>query len=581
MMEAVDSNFALRPAAAACESREQPRTGPIYRDIRQYLAELERRDLLVRVKRLTNKDTEVMPLVRWQFRGIEQSQRKGWLFENLTDSRGRTFDGSVAVGIAGASPQVYAAAMGLQSPDEINSKWRYAQEHPIAPIEVSRDRASVKEVVIIGKDIVATGGIDQFPVTITNPGTDVSAYFSCPIWITRDPESGVYNVGTYRVMVKAADRAGVMMLFGQDGRLHWQKARAMGKPLEAVLCLSPIPALALCSATKLLQPEYEVAGALNGAPLELVKAETVDLLIPAAAEIAIEGRIRTDILELEGPFGEYGGYTGAQDYQMLFEVTAISHRRSPVLQAFISEMPPSESSCIRKFGFEGSLLHVLKTKAPQVAAVNFFETIGGSAQVVALTVRSKPGMGEAWPALHAVASAFRAGLKWIIAVNEDIDIADMESVFWAMTWRVQPHRDIKIKRGRWTDLDPSAAPVGAKFIDRVYPGGLGGSQILIDATLKWPYPPVSLPAREHMEHARAIWEELGLPKLTPRKPWFGYDLGFWPESWDRATRLATAGRYLETGEEFRSSRTDSSYFFANKFAILLSFIARVVDRLRR
>ena len=182
------------------------KSGPIYRDIREYLAELDRRGLLIKVKRLMNKDTEVMPLVRWQFRGLDQSQRKGWLFENLTDSRGRKFDGSVAVGIAGSSPQVYAAAMGLESPKGVAAKWLSAMTNPIQPVEVARDQAPVKEVVITGEDIVKSSGIDLFPVTVTNPGTDVSAYFSAPIWITRDPETDVYNVGTYRVMVKAALR---------------------------------------------------------------------------------------------------------------------------------------------------------------------------------------------------------------------------------------------------------------------------------------------------------------------------------------------------------------------------------------
>lgn len=534
---------------------------PTYRDIREYLSELERRDLLIRVDRVTNKDTEVMPLVRWQFRGLQQSQRKGWLFENLTDSRGRCFDASVAVGICGASPSVYATALGVASAGEINLKWLDALTHPLPPIEVSADAAPVKDVVITGDRIVSTGGIDQFPVTVTNPGTDVSAYFSCPVWVTRDPETGVYNVGTYRVMVKAPDRAGVMMLYGQDSRIHWEKARALGRPLEAVLCLSPIPALALCSATKLRQPEYEVAGALNGAPLEVVRAETVDSLIPATAEIAIEGRFRTDVLEMEGPFGEYGGYAGTQDYQLLFEVTAISHRRRPVLQAFISEMPPSESSCIRKFGFEGVLLLELSRRIPHLARVNFFE-FAGSSQVLAIALRRDHDRGEAWLALRVAGSAVNmSGLKWIVAVDDDIDITDLESVFWAMAWRVQPHRDVQIQRGRPTDLDPSAAPVAATVTERSYPEGLGGSQILIDATMKWAYPPVSLPNRQHMEHARAIWEnELCLPALTPRIPWFGYDLGYWPDSWDRATKRAMASRYLETGEEFRVLRTKSTYY---------------------
>ena len=534
-----------------------------YADVRQYLDELDRRGLLVRVDRKTNKDTEIMPLVRWQFRGLPQDQRKGWLFSNVTDSRGRAFDGSVAVAILGASPAVYAAAMGAGSPAGIAGKWAQAQRSPVAPREVDAADAPVKEVKILGGDIVSSGGVDSFPVTITNPGSDASAYFSAPVWITKDPETGVYNAGTYRVMVKAADRLGFMMLSGQDARAHWQKARALGKPLEAVLILSPPPALSLCGANKLDISEYDAAGAINGAPLDLVKAETVDLLIPATAEIAIEGRLRTDILEREGPFGEYGGYVGAQDYQMVFEVSGITHRKSPVLQAFISEMPPSESSCLRKAGFEGFVMAELRPKVPSLRKVTFFE-MGGSAQALAITLHD-PEPGEAWDALRTAAAARNgAWCKWVIALDDDIDAEDLDSVLWALSFRVQPHRDVQTQRGRNTDLDPSGASVDDNFAARTYPDGLGGSQILIDATRAWAYPPVSLPSKDLMENARKIWEELKLPELTPRVPWHGYELGYWPDSWNQAVERAVRGEYLKTGEEFREYRTLSSYFETGK-----------------
>ena len=151
-------------------------------------------------------------------------------------------------------------------------------------------------MVIVGNDIVASGGIDKFPVTVTNPGTDVSAYFSCPIWITRDPETGVYNVGTYRVMVKAPDRAGVMMLTGQDSRVHWDKARCPGPATRG----GPLP-LARAGAVA-VQREQALPARVRRrrcsqrCPLEVVQAETVDVLIPATAEIAIEGRFFTDVL---------------------------------------------------------------------------------------------------------------------------------------------------------------------------------------------------------------------------------------------------------------------------------------------
>jgi 4-hydroxy-3-polyprenylbenzoate decarboxylase len=145
-------------------------------------------------------------------------------------------------------------------------------------------------------------------------------------------------------------------------------------------------------------------------------------------------------------------------------------------------------------------------------------------------------------------------------VDDDIDATDLDSVLWALAWRVQPHRDIQIQRGRNTDLDPSGAPVGDSFANRTYPGGLGGSQIMIDATRGWAFPPVSLPSQDLMENAKKIWAELELPELTPRVPWHGYELGYWPDSWAQAAERALRGEYLTTGEEYRKLRTKSSYF---------------------
>lgn len=530
-----------------------------YRDVREYLEELDRRGLLRRVSRSINKDTQVMPLVRWQFRGLEPEQRTGWLFENLTDSRGRSFDAQMAVAIVGASPEVYAAAMGVDSPDEIAAKWLECLENPIPPVTVAAADAPIKENIITGDDIVSSGGIDALPVPVVNPGTDSSAYFSAPIWIAKDPETGVYNAGTYRVMLKAADRTGVLMMSGQDERGFWEKARRLGKPLEAVLILTPPPSLSLCAVDKMNISEYDAAGALNGAPLELVQAETVDLLIPARAEIAIEGRVRTDILEMEGPFGEFGGYVGAEDYQMIFEVTAITHRNKPILQAFISEMPPSESSCLRKFGWEGFLEGELRTKSPNMRKVSILE-MSGSANIVVIEFH-QPAAGEVWNTLRAAASSRNfAAWKWVIGVDDDIDSNDLQSVMWALSWRVQPHKDVQIQRGRNTDLDPSGAPVEASFTDRTYPDGLGGSQIMIDATRNWAYPPVALPTKEFMDEAKEIWEELNLPTLTPHKPWHGYELGYLPDRWAVAAKRAVEGKYLETGEEYKKIRTKVSYF---------------------
>ena len=489
-------------------------------------------------------------------------QRKGWLFEKVTDSRGRDFDAKVAVSVIGASPRVYAVAMGAEDEGEIEAKWESAITHPIEPVVVDSSRAPVKENVIRGEDIAKSGGADSFPIPVVNPGTDPAAYFSAPVWITKDPATGVYNAGPFRSQVKAPDRLGVHISSGHDGRSHWFKARAKGEPLEAVLILSPDPTVSICSVSKLDQSEYVVAGALNGAPLPLVKAETVDMLIPANAEIAIEGKIRTDILEMEGPFGEFSGYTGPADYKFVFEVTGITHRTTPIVQVFISEMPPSESSMIRKFGREGPLRHELAAKVPSFKDVAILE-VGGTEEIGVVALHH-PQPGEAAQALHTAAAFNRKMFKWLIAVDDDINIRDLFSIWWAMSFRVQPHRDVEIQRGKNCGLDPSSAPSSSPLKERDYPDGQGGSRILIDATLKWAFTPVALPSREFMERAKDIWAELGLPKLTPKSPWFGYELGYWPEDWAEAARLAAEGRYLETGEKYAKLRTRASYMETSK-----------------
>ena len=127
-------------------------------------------------------------------------------------------------------------------------------------------------------------------------------------------------------------------------------------------------------------------------------------------------------------------------------------------------------------------------------------------------------------------------------------------MLWALAARVQPHKDVQIQRGRNTDLDPSGAPVEASFTDRTYPDGLGGSQIMIDATMNWAYPQVAPPAKKYMDDAKKIWEDgLKLPPLTSRKPWHGYELGYWPDKWAEWAHRATSGQYLETGEEYKKT----------------------------
>ena len=156
---------------------------------------------------------------------------------------------------------------------------------------------------------------------------------------------------------------------------------------------------------------------------------------------------------------------------------------------------------------------------------------------------------QPWQALHAV-NAFDPGLcKIIVTVDEDVDPRDPASVNWALSFRMQPHLDVLIAQGKTSNLDPSAAPPGVSTYESRFPKPRGTSAMLIDATRKWDYPPVSLPSKKFMENAKKIWEEENLPKLNPREPWHGYKLGYWPEEFEKEAEDAVNGDYIKTAEK--------------------------------
>ncbi|HLC26227.1 MAG TPA: UbiD family decarboxylase [bacterium] len=516
-----------------------------YRDLREFLQKLEEGGLLRTVQRPINKDLELMPVVRWQFRGnLPESARKAFLFKNVTDGRGNKYSMPVLVGGYAASRNIYALGM-MCSPEEIAAKWNDAQMHPVKPILL--ETGPVHEEVHLGAGLLNHGGIGEFPVPVSTPGLDNAPYLSNANWVTKDPETGERNLGNYRAMIKSATRTGVFS--GSHLFTHWKKCRAKGIPLQAAVVIGASPNIIYVGAGKPAYgtDEYAVAGGIAGEPVELVRCKTVDLEVPATAEIVFEGEIPTDSLEREAPFGEYTGYMGMNTMSPYFNVTCITHRRDAIYSAFISQFPPSESSVMRGIGREAAWFKLLRhdCNIAGVLRVAFHQTSGSGPYAV--IQMKKYGPGDAWQALHAAYSFNPPTVKFIIAVDEDIDPGDPDSVNWAMSFRVQPHRDIRIVEGRPAGLDVSAAPPDAPDSERAFPSPSGSSAALIDATRKFDYPPVALPRQEYMERARKIWEEEGWEKLNPKVPWHGYPLGYWTKEQEEEADLAIRGEYYRTG----------------------------------
>lgn len=529
-----------------------------YEDIREYLSVLEENGQLVRMRREINKDTELNALVKLQYRGLTEAERKAFLFENVTDSKGRKYTGTVATGISAGTLTIYA--LGLQTePPQIMNKWMQGRLNPIEPTVVPSGAAL--EEVHLGPSLLEHGGLYEFPIPIATPGFDGGPYFTAPCWVTKEPETGIVNVGTYRAQVKSPTRTGVMFArpwqhIGQ----HWEKCRKLGIPLEAAVVVGAIPVIGYVSVAKLAygENEFATAGGMIGEPVKLVKCRSVDLYVPATAEVVIEGKISTTEMEPEGPFGEALGYMGQMGMRYIFDVTCITHRRNPIWHSFCSQFPPSESSKIRGIAAEATYYKLLRHDLgmSEVKAVAVHEDTGSLGMVVISL--NKTDQQRVWQALEAISTAISgsiAATKLVVAIDDDIDPWDAGAVNWMMSFAMQPHRDCRIKAypareyHRWGIVDPSIiSPEEVVHPQALIQHPPQASHMLINATRKWPYPPHSLPQKEYMERALAIWQEENLPPLKLRTPWWGYSLGQWTSQDEKLAALAVSGEYERAGE---------------------------------
>jgi UbiD family decarboxylase len=509
------------------------------RDLRAHLEVLERHGKLVRVSRPIDKDTELHPLVRWQFRGLTEDKRRAFLFDHVTDQRGRRFDIPVVVGALAGSEEIYALGLGC-TPDQIFERWERALAAPIAPVLV--DSGPVQQVVHRGDALLEHGGLDEFPIPISTPGFDNAPYSNSAAWFTRDPETGIRNMGVYRGMIKSPTNTGVFCDSRGNTTAIWEKCNSRGIALEAAAVIgSPPPVYyAAIQIMPMGVDELGVAGALAGRPIELVRCQTVNLEVPAHAEIVVEGIIRTDVLEPEGSFGEAHGYCDPRTLSFTFEVTAITHRRDPLFLSILSQLTPSESSKTKQSGYETQALRHLRDNCGLAGVQRVSLTEDLLNRQCGVVVLRKQSPYEPMNALYALLT-MRQLPKVLIAVDEDVDPTNHTMLIWAMVNRSQPHRDFKIIHPRQMQFGPLSQVADGDNYDKQ------DSCVLIDATRKADLPPVSLPAREYMEHAKQIWEELGLPELQPRTPWYGYSLGHWPEEHQQEAELAVVGRYYETG----------------------------------
>lgn len=474
-------------------------TNSHYGDFRQYLTALKEMGLLRTVSVPVDKDWELSCIMRRIFRELPERDRYGVIFENV-----KGFKNHVAVGVCGASRKVYAAGLKTE-PDQIKHRWIKALTQPIEPKVVAT--GACKERILVGEKVDLTA----FPIPTWTPGLDSAPYITSASVITRDPEDGRYNVGTYRLQVKGKSRTGILILPEQHIGQHFKKYKLLGKAMPVAVAVGNDPALCMTAVAKIpyMMDEYTVTGGLRGAPLELVPCQTNDLLVPASSEIIIEGEIPLDELEDEGPFGEFTGFMGPKGPMPVVDIKAITCREDAIYQAYISQLPPSESTKLRGIAHESlvykHLVHDLGL--PGIHDVHLTET---STSLGHLIVKMTPKyQGHTKQVLSAAWTHDPTLGKIVSVVDEDIDIRDPYQVDWAYSFRMQPARDVTIiKDVASLALDPSTAPPEAPFKEKLI-----GSKILIDATKKWEYPEVAMPPKDLMEAVKKNWAAYGLPEI--------------------------------------------------------------------
>lgn len=395
-----------------------------YQDFRQFLDALRRTGDLIEVTRPVDLRYEVGKALKQSY----VQDGPAIIFKN----NGTEFP--LVAGVYGNRRKALLAFEATE--DTIVQKVLRGLEHPIAP-SIASGAAPCQEVVLTGNDI----DIRRFPVPIYSP-KDGGPFITPGLVVSKDPETGVSDIGHYRhQLLGQADRvAFTAQPFHRFGK-NIAKCVHKGIRPQGALILGVDPVLAYAGQTQVSDAtdDWHIAGGLRGASVELVRCKTIDLEVPATAEVVIEYEVDVEHKVMEGPLGEYTGYYTPASLKPTARITAITHRKKPYFQGLLTGQPVTENHILKQIPFEASLWKTLKAQFPTVDQIAVPPS-GGVSFYVVIAIRPRFA-GEARQAiLAALSSNIRP--KWVIAVEPDINVHDPAEVEWAMSFRVRPKHDV-------------------------------------------------------------------------------------------------------------------------------------------
>ena len=409
-------------------------------DLRGFLDAVKRRapDGFQVVSRPVDPAYEITALVV----KLEKERRKRpiLLFENV---KGTKFPVLTNVH---ASRSRLALALNC-SPDAMLTTYLKAMDKPIAPRVVST--AAVQEVVLTGSEV----DLYALPQIVHHQG-DAGPYITAAISFAKDPASDTWNCAYNRLMIQGRDTTSIHLTLGKHLWEFQQIAEQRGEPLQLGLVIGVHPAIALGALAigSIDEDERAIMGALFGEPLELVKGRTVDVLVPAHAEMVLECEILPGKRTAEGPFGEFTGYSLGERQREVVKVKAITHRRDAMFQDIT--VAHLDHMLLSTIPMEANLYRAVRAMVPSVRAVRV------PAPFTCYVSIEQRLTGQAKNAIMAVFGA-DLYMKRVVVVDHDVDVFDDRQVTWALATRCQPDRDITVvTHARGSDLDPSAKEDG-------------------------------------------------------------------------------------------------------------------------
>lgn len=346
--------------------------------------------------------------------------------------------------------------------------------------------------------------LGELPILQCWPG-DAGRYITFPMVITKDPETGSRNVGTYRMQVYDGRTTGMHWQIHKDGRGHYNRCREKGiRRMEVAVALGADP-VSMFSAVSPLPPgidEFLFAGFLRGEAVTLVKCKTVDLEVPAQSEIVLEGYVEVDEKRVEGPFGDHTGYYSLAKEFPVFHVECLTRRHAPIYPTTVVGRPPMEDAYMAK-AIERIFLPLIRSQFPEIIDMNLpMEGVFTNAVLVSIK-KSYPQ--HAKKVMHLLWGFGQLMFEKIVLVfDHDVNLHDAREVAWRAFNNVDPKRDILFTEGPLDELDIAASQ------------DLYGSKMGVDCTRKWPeegmqrpWPPDIVMTKEIQERVTKRWRDYG------------------------------------------------------------------------